>query len=120
MNEREAVEMLMARFPILRLRSSSESDLFEMPHVTFGLLATEILENQDSVWLLPYAGQFCNELAESEDDILEEHLVVDVLEGVAQNIEVSNKLKTYLRPKALGMLERVEREFFKRDEMQSQ
>lgn len=119
MSEREAVELLMEKFPILRQRTSSESDLFEMPHVTFGLLATELLENRDSVWLLPYAGEFCNELAESGDEILEEHLVIDVFEGVAQDIEVSKKLKRYLRPKAVEMFERVEREFYKREPKQS-
>ena len=57
---------------------------------------------------------FIDELANSCDDLLEELLVVDVLEGIAQDPQLAMKLRSKLGPKAGKFLECVEREFFGR------
>ena len=41
----DAVALLMKRFPALGERVDNPNDLFEMSRVTYGLLATEALEN---------------------------------------------------------------------------
>jgi hypothetical protein len=57
---------------------------------------------------------FINELADSGDDLLEEVLVVDVLEGVAQDPELLEAIKPKMNSKAANWLKRVETEFFGR------
>lgn len=110
----DAVALLIERFPTLRERVDHPDDLFEMPHVTYGLLATEVLENSESEVLLSRVAQFIDELADSGDHLLEELLVIDVLEGIAQDTVLASKLRTRMNPKAVSFLERVETEYFRR------
>src|SRR5258706_12525466 len=110
----EAVKLLVKRFPVLKERVDHPSGLFEMPHVTVGLLATEVLENGGNETLLDTVSQFIDELANSGDDLLEELLIIDVLEGSAQNPDLAKTLRTKIGPKAVEFLDKVEREYFGR------
>lgn len=112
MTATDAVELLILRFPTLKARVDHPDDLFEMPHVTYGLLATEVLENRNDEVLLRRVARFVDELANSGDSLLEELLVIDVFEGIAQAPDMTGKLKTKITPKAIVFLERVEREYF--------
>jgi len=115
MNAVDAVTLIAKRFPILRKRVDHPDDLFEMPHVTYGLLAAEMLENSDDDGFLARVASFVDELANSGDELLEELLVVDVLEGIAQSPGLSNRRRTRITPKAASFLESVEKEFFGRN-----
>lgn len=114
MTAADAVALLIERFPTLRERVDHPDDLFEMPHVTYGLLATEVLENSDNEVLLSSVAQFVDELANCGNNLLEELLVIDVLEGIAQDSDLTTKLKAKITPKAVSLLEPVEREYFRR------
>jgi hypothetical protein len=105
----EAVTLIIERFPILRQRVDDLDDLFEMPYVTYGLLASELLENPEDEVLFGLAAQFVDELANSGDDLLEELLVLDILEGIAQDRDLANKFRTKITPKAVSLLENVEK-----------
>ena len=110
----EAVTLLVKRFPVVKDRVDDPNDLFETPHVTYGLLATEVLENVQDQGLFKDLCKFIDELANSGDDLLEELLVIDVLEGLAQNPELAARVGSCVSPKALEFLTKVEREFFRR------
>jgi|SRR5271165_135968 len=114
MTTTDAVALLLKWFPALKERADDSSDLFEMPHVAYGLLATDVLENSGDQVLVTKLGQFIDELANSGDDLLEELLVIDVLEGIAQDPDLATKMRLKISPKATDFLERVEREFFGR------
>ncbi len=109
----DAVTLLLNRFPALTDRVDDRSDLFEMPHVAYGLLATEVLEKGDDQLLLK-AAHFIDELANSGDDLLEELLTIDVLEGIAQDPNLAAKIRSKISPKAAESLDKVERDFFGR------
>lgn len=110
----DAVALLIERFPALMERVDDHSDLFEMPHVTYGLLGTELLENSGDEALFNGVSQFIDELANSGDDLLEELLVINVLEGIAQDSNLATKLSTRISPKAASFLKAVERDYFGR------
>lgn len=114
MSSNDAVLLLLRRFPILKERVDDPNELFEMPHVTYGLLATEALENIHDESLFGHLCQFIDELANSGDELLEEFLVLDILEGIAQNPDLATKVRSQASPKAKQFLVRVEREFFGR------
>lgn len=109
----DAIALLVGRFPALQ-RTVHEDDLLESPHIAYGLLATEVLENSSDELLLNEAARFIDDLANSGDSLLEELLVIDVLEGIAQDPDVARTLKARINPKSTAFLERVEREFFGR------
>lgn len=110
----EAVTLLVERFPTLEQRVDDPQDLFETPHVTYGLLATEALENVQDQHLFRALCRFIDELASSGDDLLEELLVINVLEGIAQDPDLAARVGSCVSPRALEFLTRVEREYFGR------
>lgn len=110
----EAVKLLVERFPALKQRVDDPKDLFETPHVTYGLLATEALENIHDRCLFKDLCRFIDDLANSGDDLLEEFLVIDVLEGIAQDSDLAARVGSCVSPKAREFLTRVEREYFGR------
>ena len=114
MTGKEAVTMLVESFPFLRERVDSDADLYETPHVTFGLLAAEALENPHDEQLLRDVCAFIDKLANSGDELLEELLVVDILEGLAQDPALAIRVGSCISPKAAEFLTKVEREFFGR------
>src|SRR6266540_1264612 len=108
MTGQEAVTLLVERFPVIKQRVDDPKDLFETPHVTYGLLATEALGNVQNQGLFQDLCRFIDELANSGDDLLEELLVIDVLEGIAQDPELAARVGSCVSPKALEFLTRVE------------
>lgn len=114
MTRHEAVTLLIERFPILKERVDPE-DLFEVSYVTYSLLAREVLENRHDDALFNDVCAFVDELANSGDDLLEEHLIIDVLEGIAEDPDLAIKLKSRIGSKAVEFLARVEREYYGRN-----
>lgn len=114
MDPGDAIALLVDRFPVLVNRVDDPSDLWAGPHFAYNLLATEALEHQSDKPFLEKVVGFINELADSGDDLLEEVLVVDVLEGVAQDPELLEAIKPKMNSKAANWLKRVETEFFGR------
>jgi hypothetical protein len=66
----------------------------------------EVLENSSNEALLDTVSQFIDDLTNSGDDLLEQLLIVDVLEGIAQNPDLAKKFRTKISPKAVEFLER--------------
>lgn len=115
MTDEDAISLLVTRFPILRTKIDDPEDLVTGPHYAYSLLANEILENRNDEELLKAASAFINELANSGNGLLEELLVVDVLEGLAENPDLARHFAERVGPKAATLLERVEREYFGRN-----
>ncbi len=90
-------------------------DLFESAHVTYTMLATELLQNPSNDELLNAVARFADELASSGDELLEELLVIDVLEGIAQDSQLAIRLSARLGERAAAFLREVERGYYKRD-----
>lgn len=113
MTPKNAVLLLVQHFPSLK-QSIDEDDLLTRPHIACSLLAAEVLENNTDEVLLTATARFVDDLANSHDSLLEELLVIDILEGVAQNADVSRRLQTQLSIKPAALLMKVEREYFRR------
>jgi hypothetical protein len=115
MTSKEAIGLLTERFPVIKTRVEDPDDLsVAEPYYAYGLLATEILDGAHPTKFLESACGFVNELAESQDPLLEEVLVVSVLEKVAEDRSLSDRIKPYLRENARLLLDRVEKEFYGR------
>jgi hypothetical protein len=114
MEPERAISLLIDRFPVLRQRVDDPGDLLIGPHFAYSLLATEALDRHTDEAFLDSVVEFINDLATSGDSLLEEVLVVDILEGIAQDPNLSNRIKANMSPKALYWLERVETEYFGR------
>lgn len=115
MEPREAIQLLVAKFPILAERSGESDYLTDSPHVMYNLLATEIHDNRGDLSLLNRVAEFIEDLANSNDDLLQELLVIDLLEGIAQDENLSRQLGAKLSSRSAALLSRVEKEYFGRN-----
>lgn len=110
-----AVTLLVDRFPEVLARVDSPQDAFTAsPYMAYGLFAQEIVEKNEDDAFLKKASGFINELAESRDSLLEEVLVVSVLERIAEDVYLADKMKAQLGDKARSLMTRVETEYFGR------
>ncbi len=115
MDAETAVARLVDRFPEVLARVDSPQDAFTAsPYLAYGLFAMEVVERKEEDDFLNHASTFMNELAESDDALLEEVLVVSVLERVAEDESLADKLKRKLRAKARSLMNKVEAEYFGR------
>lgn len=114
MTERDAISFLLTRFPELGKRIDDPEDLVASPHYVYAMLANEVLENRSDESLLNAVSRFIDELANSGNGLLEELLVVDVLEGLAEDATLARIIKAKVGPEAAAFLDRVEREYFGR------
>ena len=114
MTAREAISLAIERFPKLLDRIDDPEDLLASPHMVYSLLAEELLTNKTNQALIEATSQFINELANSGDDLLEELLVIDVLEGLAQDPHLAKTMSMRINPAAAKFLQRVEVEYFGR------
>jgi hypothetical protein len=115
MDAETAVALLVDRFPEVLARVDSPQDAFTAsPYMAYGLFAQEIIEKEEDNTFLKKASGFINELAESRDSLLEEVLVVSVLERIAEDVSLTDRVKVQLRDKARSLLKRVEAEYFGR------
>jgi hypothetical protein len=110
----QAIHLLIDRFPILNRRVEDPDDLVGAPHFAFSLLAAETLERRTDEAFLDRVGEFIDDLANSGDSLLEEVLVIDVLEGIAQDPDLARRMGQRINSKSRSWLDRVEKEFFKR------
>jgi hypothetical protein len=86
MDAETAVLRLVDRFPEVLARVDPPQDAFTAsPYLAYGLFAQEVVERKEDDEFLNHASAFMNELAESEDALLEEVLVVSVLERIAED-----------------------------------
>jgi hypothetical protein len=110
-----AIVLLVDRFPEVLARVEAPQDAFMAPpYLAYELFAEEVVARREDDAFLNKASGFIDELAESGDSLLEEVLVVSVLEHIAQDVSVADKLKTKLRERARGMMKKVEAEYFGR------
>jgi hypothetical protein len=115
MDAETAVARLVDRFPEVLVRGDSPQDAFTVsPYLAYGLFAQEVVERKEDDDFLDHASDFMNELAESEDALSEEVLVVPVLERIAEDESLAAKLKRKLRTKAKSLMKKVEEGYFGR------
>ena len=84
------------------------------PHYAYERLASEILAKHKDDKLFKAACTFINELANSRDPLLQNILNVSLLESVAQDPSLANKLKASISDNARAILEKIEKEFYGR------
>jgi hypothetical protein len=115
MNADTAIALLVDRFPEVLARVESPQDAFMAPpYLAYGLFAQEIVSKKQDEAFLNKASEFVDELAESGDPLLEEVLVLEILERVAEDASLANKLKAKIRERARNMMKQVEEEYFGR------
>jgi hypothetical protein len=115
MDTATALAVLVDRFPEVLARVDSPQDAFMAPpYLGYGLFAQEIVTRREDDAFLNKASRFIDELAESGDSVLEEVLVVSVLERIAEDASLAQKVKAKLRERARNMMKQVEAEYFGR------
>jgi hypothetical protein len=111
---RDAVMLLVGRFPAFK-PLVEEDDLYASPHIAYSLLASKVLEHPADVALLSSVARFADELANSGSCLLEELLVIDILEGIAQDPAAATRLRlSGIGSRVRELLARVEAEFYRR------
>jgi hypothetical protein len=116
MTKEAAVQFLLERFPGVRRRLEEAEDAqIAPPYFVYGLLASDMIENAADAKFLDASVQFIDDLAESEDPLLEEVLVLSILERLAESPDLVGTLKERLGEKARGFLLRVEQDLYGRE-----
>lgn len=111
----EAVSLLTQRFPILSQTFSTEELKFDEPFSAYERLGSLVHDRfQDEPFLRTVAA-FIDELASSDDPLLENVLNVSLLEKIAEEPTVASALKAYIGPKAADLLQSIEKEVFGRE-----
>ena len=75
----------------------------------------EVLKRADDHDFLQSVIQFINELAESNDPLLREVLVICVLEGIASDPDIAQGISGALTQPARALLREVEEKFYGRN-----
>jgi hypothetical protein len=111
----EAVTLLLDRFPELREFICSDQYCFSEPTRVYDSFAMEVLKRADDHDFLQSVIQFINELAESNDPLLREVLVICVLEGIASDPDIAQGISGALTQPARALLREVEEKFYGRN-----
>jgi hypothetical protein len=111
----EAVSLLVDRFPFMLDLGESLEELKETgPFYTYVLFGEQVKRKQNDAAFLRLVSGFIDELAASNDWLLEEVLVVSLLEKLAEDPGLAAKLDVLISEKARGWLKDVERVIYKR------
>ena len=114
MTDREAVSLLLSRFPAMRDLPCGVEDCLDLSTVVYGSFTSEVLRRSDDSALLESVVQFINEIAESKDRLLRNLLDDCLLDGIASSPDVAGKISGALSEKARELLRNVERNFYHR------
>jgi hypothetical protein len=111
----KTVELLRSRFPELAAEFSSPDNLEPHdPYHSYERFAEQALLRKNETALIERVFQFVNELAESQDSLLQELLAVTVLESLAQDREFADLLHANVNEKARKTLKDVEERHYGR------
>ncbi len=111
----EAVSLLIRRFPVVLDLGESESELKQVgPYYAYANFAGRILPDLSDKSVRNSVVKFIDELAESQDSLLEDVLITSVLEKIAEDPERSHEIRLELQQKGAELLRKVEEEMFGR------
>jgi len=107
----EAVSLLVRRFPVVLDLGETKSELEQQgPYYAYANFASRILADLNDKSVRDSVVKFIDELAESQDTLLEDVLITSILEKIAEDPELSHNIRLELQQKGAGMLRRVEEE----------
>jgi hypothetical protein len=106
----EVVALLLDRFPgICELVESPDELLLAPPFHAYECFASQIHSRIDDQAFLRSVGTFINELAQSDDPLIGDVLVTSVLESVAEDPAVAEKIAAQIDENARALLRDAQR-----------
>lgn len=114
MTPREAVSLLLSRFPAMQNIICPDEDCFEQPTRAYDSFATEVVKRADDSQFLDSVGHFINDASEKKDPVLRDALIASLLEGIASDTKVTRRLYDVLSVNARKLLRDVERKIYGR------
>jgi len=115
MTASEAVSLLTEKFPgVMKLVESPDELMIAAPFYAYERFASHVQSRIDDQAFLRSVGEFIDELASSNDPLLENILAVTLLEKLAENPSVIAAVKPHIGIQASNLLSDVERTLFGR------
>lgn len=116
MTPRQAVSLLLSRFPTTRDLVCPDEDCFETPTIVYDSFAKIVIERSDNPGFIQSVACFIDELAESKDRLIKDILSACLLEGIAVNAQVARMISRSISPRSSSLLHEVETKIYGRDE----
>lgn len=114
MTPREVVALLLGRFPAMRDLVCPDDDYYNLPTCVYDSFTTEVVRRIDDRDLFDSVVRFIDDIAESKDPLLSNVLYVCILEGIAADADVAQRLSRAVGEPARKLLRDVERSFYHR------
>jgi hypothetical protein len=114
MTPREAVSLLLSRFPSMRDLVCPDEYCFEEPTRAYDYFAMEVISRAFDSDFIAAAVHFINDIAQRKDPLLRELLVTSLLEGIAANADVAQKISGAINEEARSLLHDVETKIYGR------
>jgi hypothetical protein len=114
MTPREVVCLLLNRFPTVRDLVCPDESCFELPTIVYDSFAKVVIERSGDPGFMQSVGPFIDELAESKDPLIFEVLISCLLEGIAENEQVTRMISRTISPQSRALLHEVESKIYGR------
>lgn len=115
MTPREAVSLLLSRFPTMRDLVCPDEDCFEAPTIVYDSFASIVVARSDDLGLIESVARFIDELAEIKGSLIRDLLSTTLLEVIAGDAKLARVFARSISPRSRSLLHEVEREFYGRD-----
>lgn len=115
MTSEETVQLLINRFPfVVKLVETPEDVYFSAPFYIYERFSEHLRKHHTDEEFLVSVCQFIDDLANSSDSFLHEVLGLSILESVAQDVALADKIKSRICEKSKGMLKKIESDLYGR------
>jgi hypothetical protein len=115
MTPREAVSLLLSRFPTMRELVCPDEYCFEEPTRVYDSFASIVVERSDDPGFIESVALFIDELAEIKGSLIRDLLSASLLEGIAGDAQLARVFSRRISPRSRSLLHEVERDFYLRD-----
>ncbi|MGD0215447.1 MAG: hypothetical protein ABSB87_19670 [Terriglobales bacterium] len=115
MTPREAVSLLLDRFPTVRDVVCPDEDYFEWPSIVYDSFGSIVVARSDDPAFVESVALFIDELAEIKGPLVGNLLSSTLLEVIAGDAQLARVFSRRISPRARSLLHEVERSFYHRD-----
>lgn len=114
MTPRQAVSLLLSKFPTMRDLVCPDKYSFEEPSRVYDSFAGIVRERSNDPGFIQSVAQFIDELAESKDPLIKDLLFSSLLEGIADSAQLARTISRSISPQSQSLLQEVESKVYGR------
>jgi len=110
----QVVSLLLNRYPTVRDLVCSDEYCFEEPTRVYDAFAKVVIERSYDPDFIQSVARFIDELAESDNLLIESVLSASLLEGIAENEQLARTISRSISPRSKRVLQEVESKIYGR------